>query len=101
MHGKPFENLRQVYPHVHVPVKFSWVHGDASLMACDYSHFFAPDWTHKITVKSYLHAQNQKVKRRAFRRPGRIPLQKVENGRISLQEVVDDCNLTRLFSPRF
>jgi hypothetical protein len=71
------------------------------LVKCDYSHFFAPDWTHKITVKSYLHAQNQKVKRRAFRRPGLIPLQKVENGRISLQEVVDDCNLTRLFSPRF
>ena len=53
----------------------------------DYSHFFAVRWTHKISVKSFSHAQNQRVKGRAFWRFGGITLQKVENGRISLQKV--------------
>jgi len=32
----------------------------------DYYHILALCWTHKIAVKSFFHAQNQRVKRRAF-----------------------------------
>ena len=33
---------------------------------CDYSHFFAVRWTHKISAKSCFHAQNSKEKGRVF-----------------------------------
>jgi hypothetical protein len=33
---------------------------------CHYSHIFAVCWTHKIAVKSFSHAQNQKATGRAF-----------------------------------
>jgi hypothetical protein len=36
------------------------------LLLCDYSHFFAVRWTHKIAVKSPSHAQIRKVKEELF-----------------------------------
>jgi S1-C subfamily serine protease len=35
-------------------------------VVCDYSHFFALRWAHKIAVKSFSHAQNQRGKSRFF-----------------------------------
>jgi len=52
---------------------------------CHYSHFFAVSWTHKIAVRGPLHAQISQGKGRAFRQIGRIYVQKIEIGPISLQ----------------
>jgi hypothetical protein len=56
-----------------------------ALLECHYSHFFAVSWTHKIAVRGPLHAQISQGKGRAFRQIGRIYVQKIEIGRISLQ----------------
>jgi hypothetical protein len=49
----------------------------------------------------FSHAQNQRDKSRAFGRFRGITLQEVENGYISMQEVIDEEDLKTLFSPRF
>jgi len=52
---------------------FSWIGVDIRLACgaggrrrCDYYHFFAVSWTHKIAVKRFSHARKLKDKGRVF-----------------------------------
>ena len=72
-----------------------------SFSLCDYSHFFAVGWTHKIAVRGPVHAQIFQGKGRVFRQIGLISVQYIENGLISLQEGIDESSFKMSFSSHF
>jgi hypothetical protein len=55
------------------------------LLMCDYSHFFAVCWTHKIAVKCLSFSSGTERWKTGFLHISSISLQKIQIGRINLQ----------------